>query len=163
MFERILVPLDGSLFAEAALEPAFAVAEQFGAEVVLLRAVPLEELEYSVGLYALSGSLERQERQAALAYLHHVRATRKGCGLVIRLAVALGPAPSAIIAAAKRRAVSLIVMSTHGRSGLRRLFYGSVAEAVLRVAEMPVMVVPVRAPALLPALSRYQSTLTRQS
>lgn len=64
MFKRILVPLDGSLLAEAALAPAFELAQRFGGDVVLLRAVPPDELEFSSGLYALSRVWEQQEQQA---------------------------------------------------------------------------------------------------
>lgn len=144
MFRRILVPLDGSLLAEAALAPAFGLAQKFGGDVVLLRAVPPDELEFSSGLYALSRVWEQRERQTAQAYLQEVRAVWGAGGVPVRLEVALGAAPSTIIAAVDRLAASLIVMSTHGRSGLGRLLYGSVAEAVVRAAKVPVLFVPVR-------------------
>ena len=144
MFKRILVPLDGSLLAEAALAQAFELAQKFGGDVVLLRAVPPDELEFSSGLYALSRVWEQQEQQAARTYLQQVRAACCSTGVPVRIEVALGAAPAAIIAAGDALAVSLIAMSTHGRSGLGRLLYGSVAEAVVRAAKVPVLFVPVR-------------------
>ncbi len=145
MFRRILVPLDGSLLAEAALAPAFELAQKFGGDVVLLRVVPPDELEFSGGLYVLSRVWEQQERQTAQTYLQQVRAGQSACDVPIRLEVQVGVVPSTIIATMARVSVSLIVMSTHGRSGLGRLIYGSVAEAVMRAAKVPVLFVPVRA------------------
>jgi nucleotide-binding universal stress UspA family protein len=144
MFRRILVTLDGSTLAEAALKPAFELAQKFGGDVILLRVVAPAEQAYSAGPFTVSPILEQYDRQYALAYLRRVHARWCGCGVPIRLEVGLGAAPSAIIAAATRRGASLIIMSTHGRSGLSRLIYGSVAEAVLRAAIVPVLIVPVR-------------------
>ncbi|MCC7359539.1 MAG: universal stress protein [Anaerolineales bacterium] len=139
----MLVPLDGSSLAEAALEPALALARGFDSQVVLLRVVAPAELEFSGGLYALSRVWEQQERQAARAYLETVR-TRCGLPRNTHLVVEMGTAPTTIIATAVRLSVSLIVMSTHSRSGVGRLLYGSVAEAVVRATTVPVLLAPGR-------------------
>src|SRR6185295_14135634 len=67
-------------------------------------------------------------------------------GLSLRKRVLCGAPPEMIIAAAAESGADLIVMSTHGRSGLMRLLYGSVTEAVLRGSPVPVLVVPNRVP-----------------
>lgn len=148
MFERILVTLDGSPLAETALEPALAMAAQFGGEVVLLRAVVPAEVDLAAGqgpsYYELKRLWERQATQAAEDYLRRIRAEWRGCGVPLRLEAVVGAPPSIIIATASYFGVGLIVMATHGRSGLHRLLYGSVAEAVLRAAEVPVLLVPSR-------------------
>jgi nucleotide-binding universal stress UspA family protein len=113
--------------------------------VVFLRVVPPDELEFSGGLYTPSRVWEHHEQQTAQTYLQHVRVEWTQCGVPVRLELEMGAAPSMIIAAVARLGVSLIVMSTHGRSGLGRLIYGSVAEAVVRAAKVPVLFVPVRA------------------
>lgn len=68
-------------------------------------------------------------------------------------AVAVGAPPSTIITLAAQLGADLIVMSTHGRAGLGSLLYGSVAEAVLRAATVPVLLVPVHQPLLVVGVS----------
>ena len=146
MFKRILVTLDGSSFAEAALEPAFAIAKKFGADVVVLQAVAPAELALTTGqgqgYYELKRLWEQQEINSAENYLRGISREWRQCGVPVRLEAAVGAPPTTIIACAARLSADLIVMSTHGRSGLGRLVYGSVAEAVLRAAEVPVLLVP---------------------
>jgi nucleotide-binding universal stress UspA family protein len=148
MFKRMLVTLDGSPFAEAALEPAFAMAEKFRSEVVLVQVVMPAELAVTAGqgttYYDLKRLCEQQECEAAGRYLRRIRGEWLASGVTVRAEVAVGPPPATIIALASRYEVGLIVMSTHGRSGLSRLIYGSVAEAVLRGAQVPVLLVPIR-------------------
>ena len=123
MFEKILVPLDGSELAEIALEPALRLAEKFNGEVILLRVAEPEEA-------------------LAEAYLGELCLNKARAGVRLQTEVAAGAPPQAIVEVADARQVDLIIMSTHGRSGLSRLIYGSVAEAVLRGAQRPVMIVP---------------------
>jgi nucleotide-binding universal stress UspA family protein len=148
MFKRVLVPLDGSQLAEAALAPALAIAEKQGGAVLLLRVVVPAELDLAAGhgqgYYDLNKLWEKQERQKADYYLRQVRAEWQGCGVPLQLEVAVGAPPNVIVATAAHHGAQLIVMATHGRSGLGRLVYGSVAEAVLRGAEVPVLLVPIR-------------------
>jgi nucleotide-binding universal stress UspA family protein len=76
-------------------------------------------------------------------YLNEVRLRPACSGVRVRTDVIAGPPPEVIAAAAEARAVDLIVMWTHGRSGFSRLIYGSVAEAVIRGAHRLAMIVPV--------------------
>src|SRR5690554_3603418 len=128
MYERLLVPLDGSPFAEAALEPAFAIAEKFGSEVLLLRVVPAAETAIAAGhdaeFFALQKHWEENEVAESEAYLRRIRSERLRHGVPVRVQAVVGAPPSSIISAAEHFQASLIVMSTHGRSGLNRLMYG---------------------------------------
>lgn len=151
LFKRILVPLDGSELAEKALEPAFELAQQSGGEVILLCvAVAAEEL--MVGVTAMTmrpyelqrGSLHYAQEKAE-AYLRGIKSRWLNARVPIYTEVISGTPPELIVAVAKEQEVDLIVMSTHGRTGVSRLVYGSVAEAVLRGARLPVLLIPVRA------------------
>jgi nucleotide-binding universal stress UspA family protein len=149
MFKRILVALDGSELAEAALAPAFALAEKFGGEVVLLRVTVAGRVFAGAPLVASrtyfpeAETLLTDERDAA-DYLQRINRRCRNSGVTIRTRALPGTPAEAVVAAARDEAADLIVMSTHGRSGLDRLVYGSVAEAVLRGAHVPVLLVPLR-------------------
>lgn len=133
---RILVPLDGSPLAETILPVAEEWAREEGAEVVVLRSVQART--------ALNGD-EREVRVRALeegeAYLKGVAARMERRGLPqVRWGVS-EEEPAAAIAHAARDGVDLIAMATHGRGGLSRLLLGSVAEAVIRAAGVPVLLI----------------------
>ena len=146
MFKTILIPLDGSLRAEQALAPATRIAERFGSELLLLRVVLPERVLPVMSQMVLSPNNEPvvsthpllDEAEAYLAGLS------LPAGLRFRSQVLCGAPPEMIISMAASGEADLIVMSTHGRAGLLRLLYGSVAEAVLRGATVPVLLVPSR-------------------
>lgn len=149
MFEKILVPLDGSEFAECALEPGFGLARKFGSEVILLRVAVPEEL--LVGLPSLVPSFRElrsaenhRDREEAEAYLYGIKMQWLGAGVPVRTEAISGTPPELIVDQAKAAGAGLIVMCTHGRTGFSRLIYGSVAEAVLRGARIPVMLIPLK-------------------
>ena len=148
MLGTILVPLDGSESAERALPIARSLAERFTASLVLIRAVLPERLESAT---AISGShfesLEQEIRQDQIVadrYLDHIAQRLIQQGIPVRTRAVVGSAAGVICSIAQSDPVDLIVMSTHGRTGARRLIYGSVVDAVLRAAHVPVMLVPVR-------------------
>jgi nucleotide-binding universal stress UspA family protein len=146
MFARILVPLDGSALAEQALAPAGRIADKFGSELLLLRVVAPERSIPSLQHLAVRSDGEpaaaRTLMDEAEAYLTGLRQPTLAGPIHTR--VLCGAAPELIIATAAECGADLIVMSTHGRAGLLRLLYGSVAEAVLRGATVPVLLVPSR-------------------
>jgi nucleotide-binding universal stress UspA family protein len=133
MFDRMLIPLDGSSLAEQALEPALLLGRGAGREVILFRAVSDVE-----SLGETDAALERRE---AYRYLKSVQTAHPALDLKLTARIITGPAASAIVKTAAEEAVDLIVMSTHGYTGLSRLMYGSVAEGVLRAAPCPVLVI----------------------
>lgn len=147
MFKNILVPLDGSPLAEQALAPASRIAEKFGGRLLLLRVVAPDRNLPTLPLGGWpAGSAPSQARplfDEAEAYLAGLRLPNPA--VPVRTRVLAGAPPELIIATSAEDLVDLIVMSTHGRAGLTRLLYGSVAEAVLRGATVPVLLVPSRA------------------
>jgi len=125
--KTILVPLDGSTVAEAALPPAVDLAREAGAKLVLLRAAEAHTLPMA-DVVAAQVTVMRETQE----YLGSVRD---------RVVAWYGPAVEAIVEAARYRHADLIVMSSHGRSGVARLVVGSVTERVLRATTVPILVI----------------------
>lgn len=132
--DKILVPLDGSPVAEAALATAVDLAGTLGARMLLLRAAQAHTLP---GVDPTEA--EVKVVREAETYLDQVKARLATSGVGhVETAVWYGPPAVAIIEAAQFHHVSLIVMTTHGRTGLGRLILGSVAESVLRGTATPI-------------------------
>jgi nucleotide-binding universal stress UspA family protein len=144
-FRRALVPLDGSRIAETVLPVFLPMARPLQIEVALVRVVvpTFESSAVDESPEALEASQQAKEhkRQEALDYLRVVAAMPLFEGLSVTTSVRAGQAPDQIIDAARESEADLIAMTTHGRTGLRRLLFGSVAEAVLRTSHVPVFVV----------------------
>jgi len=136
--DKILVPLDGSVLAEAALAPAIDLrADDPTATLLLLRAA---EAPILLGRDPID--LQVRVVREADEYLKAVAARLSGSGVKgVKTSVCYGPAAPSIVEAARVVKADLIVMTTHGRSGLRRLVFGSVAEAVLRGTHTPILLV----------------------
>lgn len=133
-FAKILVPLDGSILGEAALEPAVKVLD--GGIICLLRAAEAQTLPA-----ADSPETQVAALREAQQYLKKIRKSLADRGLNVEARVWYGPPAAAIVTVACSEKVDLIVMATHGRSGLERLVLGSVTESVLRSAPVPILVV----------------------
>lgn len=144
MYNRIIVPLDGSKLAESALPEAEKLAKLTSAELVLIRVVDYSSRDRlgDFGLLyeyeAIAKALE-EEREVATAYLADVSARVAADGLAVSATLVSGIAAKAIVGMA--RPGDAIVMATHGRTGMRRWFIGSIAEEVLRHAAVPVLLV----------------------
>ncbi|MEX2528646.1 MAG: universal stress protein [Gemmatimonadota bacterium] len=141
-FRKVLVPLDGSGAAEAAILPAQEVTRLFQAELVLTRIVPAPlELTsiYGVPGVQLAGDGHKALVDDAKAYL--VEAAEK-LGDPPPRAVVLEAAAAAdgVVEAARKEEADLIVLSTHGRGGFKRVMLGSVADKVIRGTHLPVWV-----------------------
>jgi nucleotide-binding universal stress UspA family protein len=140
---RILVPLDGSDFAEQALPRAAALAAHHGAELLLAQALDLHSPRLGVDPLAVAqvespGSL----REAVEAYLRTQVRAASGMGAPsVRFQVLDGPPVDAIAAAVDAEAVDLVVLTTHGRGALRRLLLGGVAHGLLHVLGVPLLLV----------------------
>jgi nucleotide-binding universal stress UspA family protein len=138
-YRTVLVALDGSPLAERALPFARAIARGARARLVLVRAVPLSPAAPGPGS---AGAAQRaRARGEAAAYLERIAPLVTGHGAV-EAAVLEGEPAAAILAHGRARGADLLVLATHGRSGLGRWLYGSVADAVLRQAATPVLLVP---------------------
>jgi nucleotide-binding universal stress UspA family protein len=138
MYRRVLVPLDGSPVAEAILPFIERIAGPLDMEIVLVRVVPLT----SLGAMELTRQAGAEEpfikEQEARQYLEPLAEGLTAKGVRADGRVRLGHPPAEIVAVAKEVGADLIAMTTHGRSGLGRLLFGSVAEEVLRSAPVPV-------------------------
>lgn len=137
---RILVPLDGSGLAERALVPAKQLAEAFGAELVLFRA--WQRWVYMLDAYPTGTSMvmmDEQVRGIAEDYLKRQTQQIASQGLRVCSEAQPGPAADWILATADKYRADLIVMSTHGRTGVGRWMMGSVANRVLSVSPIPVL------------------------
>ncbi|WP_343676813.1 universal stress protein [Paraburkholderia heleia] len=152
MYSRILVPLDGSETASAALDAAMDLAYATGAELQPLYVIDIPVIVYEVPGFDPSVARDAFIEQGRIVGTDaQARMTSKGVTGTPRTAeVELGAEDIAecIERIAADWHADLIVMGTHGRRGVRRLMLGSVAERVLRLARRPVLLVPLRAAVL---------------
>lgn len=142
MYNRIIIPLDGSDLAGGALVHARELAQRLSVPMHLVRVVDAYVLNRigTTGLafdYGAVTELVEEEDQDATAFMDQQVAALKGEGLDVTGVVVHGPVASSIVALAN--ADDLIVMASHGRTGIRRWFLGSVAEEILRQATVPVL------------------------
>jgi nucleotide-binding universal stress UspA family protein len=143
MYQRILVPLDGSELAEQALPHAAIHAEQFGAEIVLLMVLgPLPEP--SMAARRVVRSAEEASARLAQGYLEGIAAGLRKQGLPVQTDTVEGKPYLEIIRFAEKEEIDLIAMSTRGHSGLSRWLLGSVTDRVVRGATVPVLLVQCR-------------------
>jgi nucleotide-binding universal stress UspA family protein len=142
VFQHILVPLDGSEYSERALSAAFSVAEAYGDSRVTLLAVMLRFPESRLHV----PKLDEQSEQRGKDYLKEVAARHSERKVPMDLKVRLGVPAAEIIAEAKESKVDLLVMATHGTTGIERdqRSIGSTAWRVLHDAPCAVLLVPAR-------------------
>jgi nucleotide-binding universal stress UspA family protein len=152
MYERILVPLDGSTVGEAALthveQLVSKMAPKVKTEVILFQVIS------SLSHYVVAGEASvqvpytdkeiAQIKKRAKDYVDKAGEGLRSKGVTVKTKVATGKAAEEIVKAADELKADLIAMSTHGRSGLSRLTFGSITDKVLRTGSVPVLVV--RAP-----------------
>ncbi len=157
MYKNVLVPLDGSELAECVLLHVETIAKGCGAEnVTFVRVVEPVHLPYSEEEgYAIRTTdwqkVEADSIRAAAGYLDRVVGKIKYNSVKVKSQVLTGGRAAEKIAEyAMKNTVDLIVIATHGRSGVTRLFMGSVAERVVRSACVPVLIV--RAPGCEPSI-----------
>jgi nucleotide-binding universal stress UspA family protein len=140
MYDRILVPTDGSDPAMAATEHALAVAERFGATVHALYVVDTDGIAHEapeLGLDVLRDALHEEGETATGT----VETRAEAQGVDVTAAVVEGIAEDAIVDYADEHGIDLIVMGTHGRHGVDRYLVGSVTERVVRRTDVPTLVV----------------------
>ena len=137
MFTHILVPLDGSAFSETAVEPALSLGEKYSAKVTLLTVVlRIPESKLHVPTY------DQQSEERGRQYLEEIRATQgKTSPVPIDIAVRLGTPAESIDAFALEAQADLIVMSTHGTTGVERSrpTLGSTAWKLMHHAPCPIL------------------------
>lgn len=147
MYKKILVPLDGSRRAEAIIHHVEDLARRYGATVIFLQV--MEPAPTIVGPYDAQAFTfqpeELEEQQAEIdAYLAGWQGEFREKSIEAQRVVAQGPIVETIISVAAERDVDLIAMASHGRSGLPRVFYGSVAAGVLQRVDRPLLLIRAR-------------------
>ncbi len=149
MYDKILVPTDGSDTSEAAVEHAIDLAEKYGAEVHALYVVDTDSMSLSLGGEQLDrieqgqfGEMDevRERAESATGYVAG-RAAEHGLETVEHISA--GRPHSQIDNYVESNGIDLVVMGSHGRSGVRRALLGSVTERTLRSTHAPILVVDV--------------------
>lgn len=140
MVKQILVGLDGSPLAEAILPCVSNLAKGLGAEVTLLNVTFPESIVEPEDRPSLQQLVQGAEIQAK-DYLRGVAQRLQETGITTRYAVAVGDAPAEIVNYAQRGGMDLIALATHGRSGIQRWVFGSVADAVLHTTRTPLLLI----------------------
>lgn len=143
MFKKILIPLDRSSLAEQAISQAMIIARGSSAQVDLVLAHQGVAFDDSTGVPSTTTAWE--EERAYLASVAHELCI--GGEVLVSQDVVAGSAAEAIVRCANEKSADLIVMTSHGRTGLSRLWLGSVTDTVIRHAHVPVLVMrPTRVP-----------------
>ena len=146
MYKHIMVPLDGSQLAECVLPHVIALVTGCGIpRVTLVRVVtPLTvygtELDGSLSPEVIT-RVESESRAAARTYLDRKAEQLKKSGVQADVNVMFGNVLEALTDYVEKNAVDLIVIATHGRSGISRWVWGSVADRILRSAKVPVLMI----------------------
>jgi nucleotide-binding universal stress UspA family protein len=143
MYQTILVPVDGSMRAEAILSHVEHIAKRDNAKVVFLK---VEEEPVMLGrdevidVEKYHAEFEKQ-KEGSRVYLTRLQARFGEHGIKAEVRLAYGSVVKAILKAAADTNSNLIAMATHGISGLARVSYGSVAAGVLQAAELPILLI----------------------
>lgn len=142
MPNSVLVPVDGSNFAEHALPYALGIARRTGATLHLaLVHVPADSVSPNYPLAAALEAHEAEQRDHETAYLEDLVARLEPSGVSIRPALLRGRVSSAIARYVEEAAIGLVVMTTHGRGGLQRAWLGSTADSLIRQCMIPIFLV----------------------
>ncbi len=144
MFQRILVPVDGSNTSNLALQEAIKLAKEQGAQVRIIHVV--DEVNINLETEFATDEFYQAMRKSGLSILEKSRETARLAGLAAETEllerVPFGSRISdMIVDEAKRWKADLVIIGTHGRRGVNHLLLGSVAEKVVRIATTPVMLI----------------------
>jgi nucleotide-binding universal stress UspA family protein len=147
LLDRVLAPLDGSSFSEYALTRSMSALGE-GLSIHLLRVVELPVFRAGGALepgmsfeYGLVAEYLEATRDEAEAYLRELQEVVSEQGHTVTIEVRDGRVAEEVLATAVERQVNVIAMATHGRGGIGRLVFGSVAERVLSESEIPLLLV----------------------
>jgi nucleotide-binding universal stress UspA family protein len=136
--ERILVAVDGSVFSDAAVDQAISLGGVCNSQIFVISVIDLypEQIEVAPALVDKMSAEVRQHIDKAKQKIDEANIP---CETIVHIG---GKPHEFIVREAKEKAVDLIVMGTHGRTGVKRILMGSVAQSVIGHAPCPVLVVP---------------------
>ncbi len=153
MYQTLLVPLDGSPRAEMILPHVWDLAMQFSSKVIFLMVVepPLQFVNPSLYENSMPGDViheylidYKRKKDEITAYLAGFQAVFRKKGVESAVFVEQGDVVETIITVAGRENADLIAIASHGRSGLSRVFYGSVAAGILQKIDRPMLIIRTR-------------------
>lgn len=144
MYQKVLVPLDGSEMAERALTEVIKLGQggDIG-EVILLNVIEIEIFDFPTDYnksFDLTG-LREAHRKEAEKYLEGIQSRLQSEGINATIALREGRPAEMIVEFTKNQPVDLIIIGTHGYTGMKRLMFGSVALSVLHDSDVPVLLV----------------------
>jgi nucleotide-binding universal stress UspA family protein len=140
MYDRILVPTDGSECADRAVDHAIDIAAQYDAELHVLSVIDARDVSHSAPAINFE-QIEQTLRTRAESVVEDAADRAEGAGVSTVSAVESGLPDDAVIEYAEEHGCDLIVMGTHGRTGLERYLLGSVTERTVRRSTVPVLTV----------------------
>lgn len=132
---ELIVPLDGSTFAESALPFAVELAKALRWSITLMQAITEPTLR------GMTANAYLEEEAEAVSYLAGIASRLRREGVQVKTAVKAGPAPQAILDVCQRQDASMIVMASHGRTGVREMMFGSVTMEIMRHTDTPLFLV----------------------
>ena len=145
MYQRILIPTDGSKLSAKAVQAAGQLAELTGAQLLFLNVVPRYPVSYFEGGISVSasevGQIEKQWADKAQILVDQLKTKAESRGLKAKgLVLRSDLVAETVITCAKKNKCDLIVMASHGRKGIKRLLLGSETTHVLTHSPLPVLV-----------------------
>lgn len=140
-YKKILVCLDGSALAETALPHAQMLASDEDAEILLLRVSANPAAEFSFSDPGIAHDIVQELESESLAYMQSARGRLQKAGFRTSFLICQGAIAETILNVAAEHQADVIVMSTHGRSGVKRWLLGSVADRVVAHSDRPVMLI----------------------
>lgn len=142
MYHKILVPLDGSKRAERILPHVEELARRYKAKVIFLQVVEYKTIARTEGAFI---SLKEQEfdqaQKEAETHLEGIQGEFREKNIECKIHVSYGPVVEGIISMAAQEGADLIALASHGRGGLSRVFYGSVAAGLLHRVDRPLLII----------------------
>ena len=142
-FSKILVPFDGSKYSEKAFEKALEIASKFSSGITVLSILEAEQVDGHMGV-SLDSLEDVQDRQVNIAksMLENLKEDAKARKVPLEIKVMYDPSTSkGIVSYAQSNGVDVIVMGSHGRTGLKKLVLGSVANSVTGHAKCHVIII----------------------
>lgn len=146
MYNKILVPLDGSARAEDILPHVVDLASKYQSTVILMRVVEIKISYDGAEFMSMAGGAElamaiEKDKISTETYLNDIKSRLQARGIETKIRVAFGPVVDAIILEAQQEKADLIAMASHGRTGAACVFYGCVATGVLHRVDRPLLII----------------------
>ena len=142
MYHKILVPLDGSKRADRILPHVEELAKRYKAKVIFLQVIEYKTVPTTEGAFInLTEQEFDQAKKQAETYLKALQGEFREKNIESRIHVTYGPVVAGIINIAAEEGADLIALASHGRGGLSRVFYGSVAAGLLHRVDRPLLII----------------------